>query len=81
MYHDGAEIAGGRREGSEIIFPLPSARFCLKTGESAEGCSLNGNSYPQSYGGTRKDFSALRESACRAEWTSRDGYEMHTLPY
>jgi len=31
--HDGAEIAGGRLEGCEIICPRHGARFCLKTGK------------------------------------------------
>lgn len=31
--HDGAEIASGRLEGSEIICPRHGARFCLKTGK------------------------------------------------
>lgn len=30
--HDGAEIAGGRLEGDEIICPRHGARFCVKTG-------------------------------------------------
>jgi 3-phenylpropionate/trans-cinnamate dioxygenase ferredoxin subunit len=35
--HDGAEIASGRREGSEIICPRHGARFCLKTGKVMRG--------------------------------------------
>jgi len=35
--HDGAEIASGRREGSEIICPRHGARFCLKTGKVLRG--------------------------------------------
>jgi 3-phenylpropionate/trans-cinnamate dioxygenase ferredoxin subunit len=31
--HDGAEIASGRLEGSEIICPRHGARFCIKTGK------------------------------------------------
>ena len=35
--HDGAEIASGRLEGSEIICPRHGARFCLKTGKVLRG--------------------------------------------
>lgn len=35
--HDGAEIASGLREGSEIICPRHGARFCLKTGKVIRG--------------------------------------------
>jgi 3-phenylpropionate/trans-cinnamate dioxygenase ferredoxin subunit len=35
--HDGAEIASGRREGSEIVCPRNGARFCLKTGKVLRG--------------------------------------------
>ena len=35
--HDGAEIASGRREGSEIICPRHGTRFCLKTGKVLRG--------------------------------------------
>ncbi|MDD2767791.1 MAG: non-heme iron oxygenase ferredoxin subunit [Methylococcus sp.] len=31
--HDGAEIASGRLEKSEIVCPRHGARFCLKTGK------------------------------------------------
>lgn len=31
--HDGAEIASGRLEGSEIVCPRHGARFCIKTGK------------------------------------------------
>jgi 3-phenylpropionate/trans-cinnamate dioxygenase ferredoxin subunit len=30
--HDGAEIAGGTRDGEVIICPRHGARFCIKTG-------------------------------------------------
>jgi len=30
--HDGAELAGGAIEGTEIICPRHGARFCLRTG-------------------------------------------------
>lgn len=30
--HDGAELAGGPVEGSEIVCPRHGARFCLRTG-------------------------------------------------
>ncbi len=30
--HDGAELAGGAVEGTEIICPRHGARFCLRTG-------------------------------------------------
>ena len=32
--HDGAELAGGAIEGTEIICPRHGARFCLRTGEA-----------------------------------------------
>jgi 3-phenylpropionate/trans-cinnamate dioxygenase ferredoxin component len=32
--HDGAELAGGTIEGTEIICPRHGARFCLRTGEA-----------------------------------------------
>ena len=32
--HDGAELAGGEIEGTEIICPRHGARFCLRTGEA-----------------------------------------------
>jgi len=32
--HDGAELAGGLIEGTEIICPRHGARFCLRTGEA-----------------------------------------------
>jgi len=35
--HDGAEIASGCLEGSEIICPRHGARFCLKTGKVLRG--------------------------------------------
>lgn len=31
--HDGAEIASGRLNGTEIVCPRHGARFCLKTGK------------------------------------------------
>jgi 3-phenylpropionate/trans-cinnamate dioxygenase ferredoxin subunit len=31
--HDGAEIASGQLEGSEIVCPRHGARFCIKTGK------------------------------------------------
>jgi 3-phenylpropionate/trans-cinnamate dioxygenase ferredoxin component len=30
--HDGAELAGGAIEGTEVICPRHGARFCLRTG-------------------------------------------------
>jgi 3-phenylpropionate/trans-cinnamate dioxygenase ferredoxin subunit len=35
--HDGAEIASGRLEGTEIICPRHGAKFCLKTGKILRG--------------------------------------------
>ncbi len=32
--HDGAELAGGAIEGTEIICPRHGARFCLRTGQA-----------------------------------------------
>ena len=32
--HDGAELAGGAIEGTQIICPRHGARFCLRTGEA-----------------------------------------------
>lgn len=32
--HDGAELAGGQIEGTEIICPRHGARFCLRTGQA-----------------------------------------------
>ncbi len=32
--HDGAELAGGEIEGTEIICPRHGARFCLRTGQA-----------------------------------------------
>jgi 3-phenylpropionate/trans-cinnamate dioxygenase ferredoxin subunit len=32
--HDGAELAGGSIEGTEIICPRHGARFCLRTGRA-----------------------------------------------
>jgi 3-phenylpropionate/trans-cinnamate dioxygenase ferredoxin subunit len=32
--HDGAELAGGAVEGTEIICPRHGARFCLRTGQA-----------------------------------------------
>jgi 3-phenylpropionate/trans-cinnamate dioxygenase ferredoxin component len=32
--HDGAELAGGEIDGTQIVCPRHGARFCLRTGEA-----------------------------------------------